>query len=682
MPHESAIAEQELADAYLELNLAPEAAAIYARVVPTFAELGMRAEQARALAYHGRAALAQGRLDEARALLRDARTLYHSESNAVGAAMVTLTEAQVLYAEGEYAAAAIAAADTEKPLADAGTWMRLLTARWLRAEALRASGDTHTARDLLQTTLHDAEAQGVPQIAQRCYTSLGLLHAATGDTQAAEAAFKRAVALIEVLRAPLPAEDVRIAFVADKLAPYAELVRFCLADGHAARVREALDHVERARSRALVDMLDGALVWKPNKHDPVEAELLERLQSLREDLNWCYSQINRLPDGETTRSMATLAEIHAVVREREAQVLEITRRLEQHGGSDRPRGAQYTLTLDIGHLQHDLGSHSALVEYFTLDNELLAFVVTDTAIEVVRHLGRIQDVEVALAQFRFQIDALRHGAHHMRRYLPSLTMRTQHHLQTLHDLLLKPLVPLLGSRRLVVVPHRSLHYLPFHALHNGTCYVIEEREVCYAPSAGVLQYCLALPRLPLRRAVVVGVPDAHIPHVRREVSALTPLFAEAITLLDDRATLAALQQHAPAADVLHLACHGYFRPDNPLFSSLRLADGWLTVRDAADLDLQCGLVTLSACETGISAVAPGDELIGLARGFLRAGTPSLLVSLWTVDDEATAQLMNTFYTRLQAGDGPAAALQQAQCELLHTHPHPFFWSPFALVGAW
>lgn len=681
MCHESAIAEQEIADAYLELNLVPEAAAMYERVVPTLNQLGMRAEQARALAYHGRAALAQGQLDRARELLAEARTLYEAEENIVGAALVRLTEAQILYVEGHFVAAATAAAEAERPLTDAGAWVRLLTTRWLRGEATRAAGQHDEARGVLHQTLQDAQHQGVPQIAQRCHTSLGLLAAATGDTQGAEAAFKQAAALIETMRAPLPAEDFRTAFVADKLTPYAELVRLCLADGSTVRVHEALDYVERSRSRALVDMLGGALERSPNPDDPAEAALLARLQALREDLNWFYNQANRPPDGETTRGAAAMTEIHTEIRDREGQVLELTRQLQQHGGTQRVDG-QEDDALDLAQLQRNLGTHTAVVEYFTLDDEVLAFVVTDQAVNVVRHLARVEQVEAPLQQLRFQIDALRHGARHMRRHLPSLTTRTQQHLRVLHNLLIMPLAPLLGERRLAIVPHRSLHYVPFHALYDGIHYLIETREVCYAPSANVLQHCLAQPRRQLQRAVVFGVPDAQIPHVRGEVAAITPLFDGTVTLLDDQATIAALHKHAPAADVLHLACHGYFRPDNPLFSSLRLHDEWLTVRDAASLDLHCGLVTLSACETGISAVAPGDELIGLARGFLRAGTPSLLVSLWTVDDEATAQLMNTFYTRLRAGDGPAAALRHAQRALIITNPHPYFWSPFVLLGSW
>jgi CHAT domain-containing protein len=133
---------------------------------------------------------------------------------------------------------------------------------------------------------------------------------------------------------------------------------------------------------------------------------------------------------------------------------------------------------------------------------------------------------------------------------------------------------------------------------------------------------------------------------------------------------------------VHLACHGQFRPDNPHFSAVRLADGWLTVRDAYSLDLHCELVTLSACESGMSSVTPGDELLGLARGFLSAGAPALLVSLWTADDAATAALMQRFYARLVAGASPATALRVAQCEALRTTPHPYFWAPFILIGRW
>ena len=160
------------------------------------------------------------------------------------------------------------------------------------------------------------------------------------------------------------------------------------------------------------------------------------------------------------------------------------------------------------------------------------------------------------------------------------------------------------------------------------------------------------------------------------------LFAQATVLHGAEATLAAVQSHAASAGVVHLACHGQFRPDNPMFSALQLADGRLTVRDAYELRLSCSLVTLSACETGIHGLSPGDELVGLVRGFLAAGAPSLLVSLWPVDDETTAQFMRAFYAAWLAGSGLAEAHRSAQRSLLAHAPHPFYWSPFVLYGRW
>jgi CHAT domain-containing protein len=674
----SATADQELADAYIELNLAPEAAAIYERVTPIFAELGMQAEHARALAYHGRARLALGQLSAAWPLLAEARVSYKAMGNSVGEAMVTLIEAQVHRAEGNYPAASAAAAQAEAPLAAVNAWGRLLQARWLRGDAARAQGRSHEAAQLLNDALRDAEQWSALPVIQRCHASLGLLAEAHGDASQAEAAFKRAIASIERVRAPLPAEEFRTAFLADKLLPYIELVRLCLADGSPSRVSEALGYVERARSRALVDMLGGVLPSSPTPGDAFEAELFGRLDTLREELNWFYSQINR-PDSEAaTRGAEMMGALYRSVRERETAIAEITLQLRQRNASE-PTSPE---PLDLSSLQNHLGSHTALVEYFSLDGNLLAFVVTDDGVEVVHLPANENAVEGALKRLHFQLGALRNGAENLRAQLPTLIERTNHHLRALYDALLGPLEERLGHRRLAIVPHRALHYVPFHALSDGTGHVIEQRELCCAPSAIVLCYCLDAPRHELMRATFLGVPDERNPRVRDEVLALAPLFPESVTLLEDRATRTSLNEHSPDAQVLHLACHGRFRPDNPLFSSLQLADGWLTVRDAYRLNLSCELVTLSACETGVSALAPGDELIGLARGFFSAGAPSLLVSLWTVDDEATSRLMLDFYSRLRSGSGPAAALRYALCELLSDSPHPYYWAPFVLMGRW
>jgi CHAT domain-containing protein len=178
------------------------------------------------------------------------------------------------------------------------------------------------------------------------------------------------------------------------------------------------------------------------------------------------------------------------------------------------------------------------------------------------------------------------------------------------------------------------------------------------------------------------VADERIPGVHQELHALDQIFGEIKRYSDAAATTEVLRSNARDVDVIHLACHAQFRSDNPLFSALRLGDGWFTARDTYQLKLNCGLVTLSACETGMNAVAPGDELMGIARGFFSAGSATVLMSLWTIDDEATAELMVCFYSELAQTKSPARALRTAQMKLLKEKPHPFFWSPFVLVGRW
>jgi CHAT domain-containing protein len=142
----------------------------------------------------------------------------------------------------------------------------------------------------------------------------------------------------------------------------------------------------------------------------------------------------------------------------------------------------------------------------------------------------------------------------------------------------------------------------------------------------------------------------------------------------------ALRSKVPGCGVLHLACHGMFRVDNPMFSSLKVGDGWLAASDVMRLDLAGALVTLSACESGRNEVFAGDELMGLTRAFLGAGATTLVASLWLVQDETTAELMENWYEHLSEGSGRATALRNAQLMLKDKYPHPYYWAPFVLIG--
>jgi CHAT domain-containing protein len=269
---------------------------------------------------------------------------------------------------------------------------------------------------------------------------------------------------------------------------------------------------------------------------------------------------------------------------------------------------------------------------------------------------------------------------------------TQQVLTSLYGELMSPLEPYLNGAvspdaenttapgKLAIVPHGPLHRVPFHALFDGESYVLERFEVSYAPSAKVYSLCQERISRGLDKALALSVADPLIPAVTEEAQAVARHFPAAEVLSDRQATVAALRAKVPGCGVLHLACHGMFRSDNPMFSSLKLCDGWLTAADVLDLDLAGALVTLSACESGRNEVFGGDELIGLTRAFLGAGAATLVASLWLVQDETTAELMDKWYEHLREGVGRAAALRQAQLELKDNFPHPYYWSPFVLIG--
>ena len=371
--------------------------------------------------------------------------------------------------------------------------------------------------------------------------------------------------------------------------------------------------------------------------------------------------------------------MHDEIRRTEAALAEAERRAQALDATDR-RGE--VAALDIQALSLALGAHTALVEYFALDGELHAFVASDAGIVAVPLAALETDIAAVIEQLRFQIDTLRHGAARLQHRMGELRARALHHLRRLHDALWAPLLPHLGHRRAVVVPHASLHYLPFEALFDGERHEIERRELARTPSARVLLQCLARPACTFESAVLLGCADDRLPHVAREIDAVAADYPDAIRLTGEAATCATLHGPGAAADVLHIAGHALFRSDNPRFSALHLADGAITARDAARLRLACGLLVLSACETGVAHVLPGNEPIGLTQSFLSAGAASVLASLWTVHDEATAGLMARMHERLRALRQPSAALREAQLEMLGTHPHPYYWAAFSLHGRW
>jgi CHAT domain-containing protein len=275
--------------------------------------------------------------------------------------------------------------------------------------------------------------------------------------------------------------------------------------------------------------------------------------------------------------------------------------------------------------------------------------------------------------------------------MAALTSNAQAILHRLHQLLIAPLEKqFFQYSKLIIVPHDALHYLPFHALYDGHSYLIERYEISYLPSSSSLRYCKEARPVQDGSAIVGHSNGGRLPNALDEARTIATLMNGQV-FLEDRASRTELFKMIPNCRLLHFAAHGDFRLDNPLFSGLALADGWLTTMDIFNLHLKASLVTLSACQTGRNVMGGGDELLGLMRAFLSGGAASVVLTLWAVEDRSTAQIMEAFYRHLVNGSDKGAALRCAQIQFirgdyklldiqLEYYAHPYFWAPFFLVG--
>ena len=255
--------------------------------------------------------------------------------------------------------------------------------------------------------------------------------------------------------------------------------------------------------------------------------------------------------------------------------------------------------------------------------------------------------------------------------------------------MIHPLLADLNGSKVIIAPHGVLHYVPFAALSDGEGYLVDRFSVRLIPSASTLVYLRTDQPKKLGKLLALGNPDLgsralDLPNAQVEAVTIAAMFPDSRALVRAEASKSAVKELANGFLMLHFATHGRFDANAPLSSGLYLAkgsapEGVLRVSDLYSLRWDVDLVTLSACETGIGKVANGDDVIGLTRGFLYAGARSIVASLWSVDDAATAHLMGSFYRNLSTND-KREALRLAQIETRRQYPEPWFWAAFNILG--
>ena len=539
-------------------------------------------------------------------------------------------------------------------------WVELPRAFMLH-KAQAEVGRTELARAGFDKLLATPELSVNAEIHWQTLVERARIAEADGQFDKALELYRKARGLVESQRRSIRTEASKIGFAGDKQAVYQGLMRVALKLGNKAL---AVEVAEQAKSRALVDMLAAKSdfgIYGPRATEVgaafAEFERLDAEQSLQS------------PDATAAQRAQLAQQLQAAGQQLRIQAPQLAS-LVTSGG------------IEAAQMAAALGPKETLVGFFGSGKNLVGYTVSGAEIRL--YPLDAQGLEDDVAEFVQSIKKRRR--------------QTRELAEVLYKRLLRPMQASIAGRDLLIVPHGSLHYVPFAALHDGERYLVQGRALRYLPSAmllGLLPHQGAAGAkaagAPVQRLLILGNPDLgkaelDLPASQEEAQALQGLFATNSELfIRKAATESLIKERAFDFSHIHVASHGEFSADAPLDSRLRLAadaknDGVLSVSEIYGLRLNAQVVMLSACETGLGRVSSGDDVVGLTRGFLYAGAQNVVGSLWEVDDDATSALSQAMYDGLKKGLPVAKALALAQEQLLAKKPHPFFWAAFLDSG--
>jgi CHAT domain-containing protein len=474
---------------------------------------------------------------------------------------------------------------------------------------------------------------------------------------------------------------------------------------------EALEYAERGKSRTFLDILGNRLLLSKEQDKTTS----EKERNLRSKINYLLEKIEK--EQYLTQDLQNYS-VNNWKKELEDLKREYSDLLVQTKLKNPELHSLISVNpLTVIEIQKLLNIDTTLLEYFVTKEEVFIWVLDKSSCKMIKI--PIDDLELISRINRF------------REKVRTLQPDYQDDAKSLYNLLFEPAQPYIKTKRIGIVPHSVLHYLPFHALlmpgdkvrREKDLFLIEEYDIFYLPSASVLRFVLEKRKNISGDVLAVGNPDIgdnklSLPYAEDEIRHIKRSFPLTKTYVDKEAQKDTIIKISPNYNIIHFATHGELYPASPLFSNLRLAkgkedDGRLTVLEIFNLDLNnATLVTLSACETGLGKITTGDDLVGFTRGFIYAGTPSVVASLWKVNDESTSKMMNLFYKNLKSNK-KVEALRSSQIEMIRgktgkgivrgvggiTGPkgkkedlkqqttvvdgsHPYFWAPFVLFGDW
>jgi CHAT domain-containing protein/Tfp pilus assembly protein PilF len=608
--------------------------------------------------------------------------------------------------------------DTDKPDDAFNIFKRINSSSGVGLYHLK-KGNFQEAETSFRRGLEYWEKRGEKESIIAHHIGLALSYEGLGNYEGAKYHFNKAIAAIEDQYKTLEFSD-RISFLSGKtragisrLEPYEGMVRVLLKEKKAGYERDSLIYAERIKSRTFLEMLASRGVSGRKEDETVlrqDRSYQEQIIVLRKRLEILEGLGSKAPKGEK-------AEV-------EREFNQISTRYESFLQDVKLKGDEVGLligaeSISISKIQSLLDPTTTLLEYLTAKDKVYAWLLTNDSINVYEmDLGVMKKEPLSLSvasliEARVNDFLLpnisnkpRKAADPIMIYVPSdakkETMQAERErnrlrfsqaVQDFHKDMISRIEKDIKTKNLIIVPHGVLHKVPFAALSDGKQYMADKYALSILPSASVVEYVVKKRKAAKGSILTMANPKTdYVPLDFAEVEGenISKLFPSREVYTLDKATESVAKSKSSNFNIIHFASHGQFNEKQPLQSGLLLAkdkenDGFLQVHEIFSLDLKnANLVTLSACETALSKIQGGDDLVGLSRGFIYAGTPSLLASLWEVDDKSTSILMESFYKNWLNGMSKPGALREAQLELkkIPQYSHPFYWAPFVMIGDW
>ena len=518
----------------------------------------------------------------------------------------------------------------------------------------------------------------------------GRLFEFTQQNDSAIDAYKKSIRIIEGIRGKFTIEEYKSKYIDDKIKVYDRLIRILLESGDGA---SAFSYSERARARAFLDMIGNRKIGVKNTTDK---ELVNREQDLRLRIQ-ALSKMIQKNDLGTSRGLSRYQVEEELVRSRE----EYNSLLERIKLTNHDYASVVSIEpVDPGSVCHKLDAESALLSYWTGDEYLAIWILTSDGIKYNLQKIPAKSVLAAVSDSRqsirrtseFLVSGNKDRGSRVVANEAGVDLSGRDLFIKDYSVLIAPIEKIInGYKNIGIIPHGALHFLPFQAMiaPDGH-YLIEKYNIFYTPSASIYLLSEEKKNNPEKQIIAMALGDlglgdfSGLPGTKEEVDQIKSLFRDITSLYETGSTETFLKENVSSYEYVHLATHGILDPVQPLYSYLLFAptdkdDGLLTVSEVFGLDLNARLVTLSACQTGLGDLSQSDDIIGLSRAFIYAGSPAVIVSLWSVADQPTALLMTSFYKNLE-DHSPQEALAIAQREVMKQYPAPFYWAPFQLIG--